>query len=258
MAIEPRSATQVSADQLQHQLNTAAPNQIVALPAGRISGTFAIDRPLILRGAGADRTILEGDGTGPVLAVEADSGTVRIEQLSITQGRSSFGGGVSIDNGGRVEVHRCLLTQNRSPSGMGGAIAIDRGELQISESTLAWNAGKVGGAIYVGGQARAQIVATILDNNLSLKGGGIAIRGGAEVDVWTCRFDHNRADDEGNHLFAISSFYRRPHIILSNSILGPSSGKHGRAIANHSVFSAQLGVDNTAIVRDYNASALLG
>lgn len=258
MAIEPRSSTQMSPGELQDRLNRAAPNEVVTLPPGRITGSFAIDRPLVLRGAGAEETIVEGDGSGPVLAVEAEEGTIRIDQLSVTQGRSYFGGGLSIDNGARVEVHRCLFTQNRAPSGFGGAIAIDCGELLVSESTLAWNAGKIGGAIYVGGQARAQVVATILDNNLSLKGGGVAVRDGAEVDLWTCRFEQNRADDEGHHLWTIASFHHRPHIVLSNSILGPSSGHYGVPIANHPLFKAQLGVDNTAIARDFNASVLLG
>ena len=258
MAIEPRNQTTVDGEQLQRLLDEAAPHQTVELPPGRITGTFTIDRPLILRGAGAEQTIVEGDGTGPVLAVDAEEGTVRIDNMSISQGRSSFGGGVSIDNGARVEIHRCLFTQNRAPSGCGGAIAIDGGELLVSESTLAWNAGKVGGAVFVGGDARVQIVATIFDNNLSLKGGAIGVRDGAEVDVWTCRFEQNRADDEGHHLWAISSFDRHPHILVSNSILGPSSGNFGCAIANHPVFSAQLALDNTAVSRDFNASVLLG
>ena len=258
MAIEPRSRGNVSARQLQDMLNRAVPHQTVELPAGRINGSFTIDRPLVLRGAGADKTILEGDGSGPVLAIEADEGSVRIDNMSLSQGRSSFGGGISIDNGCRVEVHRCLLTQNRAPSGFGGGIAIDCGELLVSESTLAWNAGKIGGAIYAGGRARVQVVATIVDNNLSLKGGGIAVRDGAEVDVWTCRFDQNRADDDGHHLWTISSYDRNPHIILSNSILGPSPGQFGCAIANHPVFSAQVGLDNTAVSREFNASVLLG
>ena len=178
--------------------------------------------------------------------------------MSITQGRSSFGGGLSIDNGCRVEVHRCLLTQNRAPAGCGGAIAIDCGELIVSESTLAWNAGKVGGGIYAGGRARVQVIASILDNNLSLRGGGLAVRDGAEVDIWTCRLDQNRADDDGHHLWAISSFDRHPYIVLSNTILGPSSGKFGTPIANHPVFSAHVGLDNTAVDREFNNSVIVG
>ncbi len=258
MAIEPRSKAKVSAGKLQEMIDAAPPHQIIDLPAGRIQGTFVIDKPLVLRGAGAEQTILKGDGSGPVVAVEAEEGTVRIDSMSITQGRSSFGGGVSIDNGCRAEVHRCLLTQNRAPSGCGGAIAIDAGELIVSESTLAWNAGKVGGGIYAGGRARVQIIATILDNNLSLRGGGLAIRDGAEVDVWTCRLDQNRADEDGHHVWAISSFTRHPHILLSNSILGPSSGKFGTPIANHPVFSAHLGLDNTPVAKEISASVLVG
>jgi len=258
MAIEPRDHTSMTAEHLQLLLDEAAPNEIIDIPEGRLTGSFVIDRPVILRGVGAEETVIEGDGTGPVFSIEADDGTVRLEQMSITQGRASFGGGVSIDNGARVEIHRCLFTQNRAPSSCGGAIAIDRGQLLVSESTLAWNAGKVGGAIYAGGQARIQIVASILDNNLSLKGGGVAIRDGAEVDVWTCRFDQNRADDEGHHLWAISSYDRRPHVIVSNSILGSSSGQFGCAIANHRLFSAHISLDNTAVSRDFSASVLVG
>ena len=259
MAIEPRSRVRLTAADVQRQLDEAAPDQIIELPAGRITGSWVVDKPVVIRGAGAEKTILQGDGSGPVIAVDAGEGTIRFDQMSITQGRSSFGGGISIDNGARVEVHRCLLTQNRAASGCGGGIAIDSGELLVSESTLVWNAGKVGGAVYAGGDARVQIVATVLDNNLSLKGGGVAVRDAAEVDIWTCRFEQNRADDQGHHVWAISSYDRQPYILVSNSILGPSpSGGSGAAIANHSIFSAQLGLDNTAVSREFNSAVVLG
>lgn len=258
MAIESRTEINLTAERFQHMLDSAPAYQTITLPAGRITGSFVIDRPLTLRGAGAEETLLTGDGSGPVLAVEATEGTVRIADLSINHGCAFFGGGVSIDNGTKVEIHGCLLSQNRAPSGRGGAVAIDVGELLVSECTIAWNAAKVGGGVYAGGDARVKIVGTIVDENLSLRGGGLAIEDGAEVDVWTCRFDKNQADDDGHHLWAIASQHRHPNILVSNSLLGPSAGKFGRPIANHGVFSAEIGLDNTAIARDFKASVLLG
>ncbi|MEO1336002.1 MAG: hypothetical protein AAFV29_10175, partial [Myxococcota bacterium] len=94
MAIEPRDHTSMTAEHLQLLLDEAAPNEIIDIPEGRLTGSFVIDRPVILRGVGAEETVIEGDGTGPVFSIEADDGTVRLEQMSITQGRASFGGGV--------------------------------------------------------------------------------------------------------------------------------------------------------------------
>lgn len=258
MAIEPRTPSNLTAEQLQELLDAAEPHQTLTLPPGRILGTFVIDRPLSLRGAGAEQTILTSDGTGPVFAVEATEGTVHIAEMALNQGRCFFGGGLSIDNGARVEVSGCLFSQNRAPTGRGGAIAIDSGELLVSECTFAWNAAKVGGALFAGGDARVQIVATIVDDNLSLRGGAIAIEDGAQVDVWTCRFEKNRADDDGHHVWAIASQHRQPNIMMSNSVLGPSSGSFGRPIANHGIFSARIGIDNTAVARDFKTSLLLG
>lgn len=250
MAIEPRSDVPMTAEELQRELDDARPHQVVALPPGRIVGTFTIDRPVTLRGAGAEETVLEGDGNGPVLSIEATRGMVQVEDLTITQGRSSSGGGVSIDNGARVQLVGCLLSQNRCPSGRGGAVAVDVGELFIKECTLAWNSAHLGGALYVGGRARVEIVASIVADNLSLKGGGLAVEDGAEVDVWTCRFEQNTAEEEGHHLSAVGGVARTPHVLLSNSVLGPSSSQFGVPIANHPVFSAQLGIDNTVVARD--------
>lgn len=257
MAIESLAIHVPSGAEVQRQIDEAAPNATVTLPAGRITGCFVIDKPLVLRGAGADQTVLEGDGSGPVLAIEAEDGTVRVDDLAITGGRSSFGGGLSCSNGARVEVHRCLVNNNRAPQGQGGGIAIDEGELLVSECTLVWNAASVGGAVFAGGQARVQIAASILGDNLAVTGGALAVHDGVDFELWTCRMDDNRADEAGHHLWGLASTLRRPHAMLRNSVLGPSSDPMGCAIKNHGTFKAQIGLDNTAVARAVNAAMLL-
>jgi hypothetical protein len=107
---------------LQAAVNDAACTRI-PVAAGTYTGTLAITRSVTLLGAGPARTILDGAGGGPVVAI-ASGVTVTITGVTI-QGGNNFD-----SNGGR-----------------GGGI-VNAGTLTITNSTLADNAATAGGGIY--------------------------------------------------------------------------------------------------------------
>lgn len=257
MAIEARPAKSETNGDLQTRIERAQPGEVIQLPPGRIRGNFVIDKPLTLRGAGAQRTVLEGGGRGAILAVEAVDGEVHIEELGLSGGRSASGGAISIDNGARVFVVGCLFEKNVARSGRGGAVSIDRGALSLTECTLVGNRAHFGGAIFAGGDAKVEIVASIIAECYALKGGAIAAAEGAEVDILTSRLEVNEAEIEGHHLYAWGTPHQRPRILLSNALLGPTPSA-GLAISDHGRFPASISLDNSVTGRELMAGWVVG
>lgn len=257
MAVERVTASAGSPEDIQAQIDAAEPGSVIHLPAKRIRGNFVIDKALTLRGAGADRTIIDGCGRGPTFSIDAVDAEVRLEELAVTGGRSSLGGGVTIDNGARVYIVGCLLERNLATTGRGGAIAVDNGAVFVSESTIAGNRAQIGGAIFVGASAKAEIAASIIAENTAVKGGGIAAVDDAEVDVWTSRLEQNQAENEGHHLYTYATRFRKPRIVLSNAVLS-ACGSVGLAIANNKYYRSVVAIDNSSMGRDFMPVSVVG
>ncbi len=257
MAIDQQGNLPRTIEEIQTAIFAAKDNDIVQIAPGRIQGRLVIDRPITLRSTGPERTILDGRGRGATIAVEAPSGAVHIEEMTVMGGKSQTGGGIAVDNGAEVHVTGCLLEKNAAKSGRGGAIAIDSGSLFVSECTIVDNRAFIGGAIYIGGDAKAEIAATIVADNFAIRGGAIAAADGAEVDVYTSRFENNVAELEGHHLYAYGAHRLRPHVLLSNALLGTVYGA-GMPIANHARYKAAIAIDNSAVGREVPGGRVVG
>ena len=257
MAIEAKKTVLPTLAALQKQIDEAKPGATIHLGEGTLRGCLVIDKPLTLRGAGADRTVIDGWGKGPVIAVDADSGEVRIDELALAGGRAAGGGAVAIHNGATVIITGCLLEKNSAKSGRGGAVAIDRGTLLIRESTLMDNRAQMGGAIWVGEDARAEITSSILADNVAIRGGALAASGDAELDVTTCRLERNRAEIDGHHLYLYGSPSRLPRAAFTNALLGPTDPS-ATAIANAAPFRGSVVLEDTAVAREFMPSQLIG
>ena len=256
MAIESTLKQLGNVREIQAAIFAAKDGDIIHVAPGRIQGRLVIDRPITVRGAGPDSTVIDGRGRGTTIAVEASHGQVRLEEMSIVGGRSQSGGAVSIENGCEVHVVGCLVEKNTAKTGRGGAIAIDRGQLFVTECTIVDNQAFAGGAIYAGGDAKVEIAATIVAHNFAVRGGALAITDGAEVDVYTCRFEGNSAELEGHHVYTYGANRMRPLVLLSNAVLDTAPG--GLPISNHHRFAASVAIDNSAVEREVATPRVVG
>jgi nitrous oxidase accessory protein NosD len=250
MAIEPRVNEAENAAELQQAIDEAKDGAVIPIGPGRIRGRIIINKSITLRGAGAERTIIDAKGRGCAIAVDAKGGDVRIEEMSITGGRASHGGGISVDNGASVFVVGCLIEKNSARAGQGGAIAVDRGALYVAECTLVQNQARMGGGIFIGGDAKCEIAASIVAENMALHGGGVAVLDGAEVDIFTSRLLQNRAEIEGHHIFTRGVSHRAPSILLSNTVLDQADAV-GFPVSNYARDRATLVIDNTMVAREF-------
>ena len=62
MAIEKRNSQTMTAEELQARIDAAAPGSTIQLGPGRVRGRIVIDKPMTIRGSGADRTTIDGTG----------------------------------------------------------------------------------------------------------------------------------------------------------------------------------------------------
>ncbi|MEC8915672.1 MAG: choice-of-anchor D domain-containing protein, partial [Candidatus Neomarinimicrobiota bacterium] len=126
-----------------------------------------LDKNLVFRGSGrANETILQGDGTGPVLTVSGgQNSTTVISHFMIIGGGGTQGGGIKIDGSSTPVLHHLILSSN-AVSGNGGGIAIMSGGADLSFTSISNNtAGGSGGALYAAASASVVLNHSILWDN---------------------------------------------------------------------------------------------
>jgi hypothetical protein len=85
----PKTVAVTSAAELQSALDAASPGDVIELGAGTYAGNFGIsasgteDNPIVIRGAGADSVVLDGQGCDGCNVLEVYGSFVHVERLAI-------------------------------------------------------------------------------------------------------------------------------------------------------------------------------
>ena len=147
-----------------------------------VSTELVIDKNITIQGPDPVRLILTGPNLsiGPklsrILRIAAGV-TVRLEGLTIADGKSgtSFGGNIS--NAGMLTIQNCIVSGGEAPSG--GGIFNNGGTLRITNSTIkngfATNSGA--GIFNSSGGSALILNSAVQNNDALLNGGGIANNG---------------------------------------------------------------------------------
>lgn len=177
-------------------------------------GDLDIKDDLIINGAGAAVTIIDGGGLDRVIHVVA--GSVTLSGVTITGGNqiNVAGGGGGIFNAGTLTLNNCIVTGNHGGNGVGG-IYNAGGTLTLNNSTVTRNtAGGIGGIRNSAGTA-------ILNN--STVSGNSAIQNIAGGILNDC----SGGGADNDHIIATMT--------LNNStVSGNSAGSYGGGIVNFS------------------------
>ncbi len=91
-------------------------------------GPLELTRSVILRGA--EGAILRGAGTGSVVEVTAKKATIRLENLTLSGGRTILGGGLRLAAYSDVTLVDCVVEGSHASRG-GSGLAVSRGQLQM-------------------------------------------------------------------------------------------------------------------------------
>ena len=166
-----------------HDIITIAEDITLTEPLPPITGTITIE--------GGGHTI-SGDEKFPIFVVRG--GRLTVNNLTLTEGYFegswekgwAAAGGIQVRNGGKLFVNDSVFTNNRSGKGHGGAIAVDRSELTVDNSSFSKNRSSgQGGAIYVWDSKASITNSAFVDNSTR----GMFARGGGVYTGFRSRLD---------------------------------------------------------------------
>lgn len=198
--------------------------------------TINVYRGLTLQGAGAEQTIIDGNGDHRVLYVSL-SHDVTVSGVTLRHGYGSWGAGVQVDGvvstatftlthsvvasntssagaGGvyvqhpnaRAVISACLISNNRTGVGLnshGGGLYVHEGQLKLVDSTVFSNRTDYqGGGLYAGGVGNLLTVqrSTIVSNTAGGNGGGVHSEVGA-LFLWQSAVISNVSGNNGGGVF---------------------------------------------------------
>src|SRR6185437_5515542 len=167
-----------------------ADNTII-LPGGtyqNTQGALNVTHSLILQGAGAGNTILDGGGMDRVVLIDpAAMANVQLSGVTVRNGNTTGnGGGIDVVTNVNVTLQNSIFSGNSATLTGGGLSDNGDGNLTISNCTLSGNqasGGNGGGGINYTGAGSVQIANSIFSGNIShaLPPGGAGGGGGLEV-----------------------------------------------------------------------------
>jgi hypothetical protein len=169
-----------------------------------VDGSVTID-PFTLRGVGVVPT-LDGNGSGPVLHV-FNGANVTVRNLRVTNGDTSFGGGIDVAGCGTV-VNLVGSTVNDNGAEAGGGVYLACGTLTMVSSHVDDNSAFEGGGIF------AELGATVNATNSSVSGnstgtqgfgGGIYAVSGSAVTLTGSSVSDNTQPYEGGGIWTDNS-----------------------------------------------------
>ena len=188
----------------------AAEGDVIEIAAG----TYLLEAPIsfygrnaVLRGevdrAGRPATILDAQGNGVVIGCSNTDVTSRFENLQIVNGRSDYGGGLSLRTAASV-FQNCVIRDNAAGF-QGGAMHVSLGAsptfigcriVDNIASHPTWNEGW-GGAAWLSGD----VVVTLVDSEMRFNaaetsGGGIGMNSDSVVILDNSRICGNVASEE--------------------------------------------------------------
>ncbi len=141
---------------------------------GTYNETISMKSGVKIYGAGAEVTIISGDGSGPVVTasgVEIMDNAV-ISGFTIKGGSADHGGGIYIDNASPTVENNFII--NNSATFFGGGICIAGGLPNIYNNFIVSNSAEVfGGGIYIARGSPTIANNTIFGNSATIFGGGI-------------------------------------------------------------------------------------
>jgi hypothetical protein len=190
-------------------LQQADDGDTISIQEGTYDGGFAIDKNIDLRGAGANKTTIQGTSEASVIRIGSRA-NVAIEAVTITGGggsrtRSNELGGGGILNAGELTLSDSVVRGNTVTSGEGGGIFSHVAKpLKIRNSVIAENQATDGGGIYVGNGDVVIEDTTVAFNRSTRNGGGISFQGGETLRLEGSDVNNNRADMFGGGIVTSS------------------------------------------------------
>ena len=217
---------------VQQAIDVAGYGETVSLCASTIDESIVIDRQIVLRGAGAEHTVLDGGGrpTPTVLIV----GPATVLDLTVTGGAGLVGGGIRVASGReRVVLDGLIVRDNVAEEG--GGIAAES-PLVVYDSEIRDNRATLGAGVLARG-AELDLVRSRIHGNVAEHGGGLWLQGQAWLD--TTAIDDNLATQGGG-------VWLEGDLLGSNATIGENRATRGGGVYGSGSLTAVAVTDNAS------------
>jgi CSLREA domain-containing protein len=225
------------------QANAQPGPDTIVLPAGTYlltipndggddeSGDLDIHDDLIVAGAGAAGTIVDGGDSDRVFRITREDGSgadVHLAGITVRHGRAGAdGGGIHVGRA-TVTLEDSVVTANVAPRHGGGLYVHFSGTLTVLRSTVAGNtASSEGGGIYNKGGETLHLTDSTVSGNHATRGGGIATDVAARSLITNSTISGNSATDQGGGLYGHGIVTLLHATISDNSTDGTGGGIAG-------------------------------
>jgi len=212
---------------IQEAVDAAASGDTISVAAGVYQEDLLLSKEnILLVGAGAVSTIIEGTGTGSVITLLGSTGgewtlsgitvtggqqedkgggvlvvntQLSIENSIVRANTAHWGGaGVAAIDGAHIIMNHVVLAENETLEGPGGGLLVRNGKVTIKNlRVIANHAWDFGGGIHLGEGARGWISFLDLIGNTARNGGGFYAENTAAVSLFATGTAYNISEDEG-------------------------------------------------------------
>ncbi len=178
---------------------------------------------------------IKGYGTGGTAVSEGGciyiSGSLNLENVTVTNGYAEAGGGIYCYTGGTLTITSSEISANTATSSGGGIFLYVSTELTLDNVTVSNNhAGYGGGAIFNIGTTTITS-STIRGNTTDGSGGGIYSEGGT-LNISSTTISGNTAEGEGEYVGGGGIFNETGTVTISTSTISGNEAYRGGGIYN--------------------------
>jgi hypothetical protein len=205
-------------------LAAAGDRDEIAIGEGVYTGGFVIEKNVTLRGAGRDRTTIQGTPAASAIRV-GTTADANIRAVTITGGGGSqtrFGakGGGGILNEGEMILADSTVRDNAVTNGLGGGIYSSSSKpVKIFNSNVSDNRAGDGGGIFIREGDVFIATSNISRNQSAADGGGIRHEGGESLRIENSTIGDNRAGRTGGGVAVRGALQVRGSTVSGNSAL---------------------------------------
>lgn len=232
-------------------VQAAADGDVIEVHAGTYPAGLVVTKPITIRGAGPEQTILTSGGRGAVLALRNTSGRTTVEHLTLTGGvgyeidRLRYGAGLYV--GGHTATARDIVVRDNASPRDGGGVYVDFGELTLIDSIVRNNSAvNAGAGVFVndggtmvmsGGEIAANTVRnpedTDGDDETNARGAGLMVEDRATVTGTVIR--DNVATAQGGGVYCLA----RCRLTLSGVTVRGNKANRGAGVFNAAVLTIE-------------------
>ncbi len=210
---------------IQAGINAATYGDTVYVAAGTYYENITLKSGVIVQGAGAGVTTIDGGGSGRVVTAHNVDSAAKLDGFTITNGAADEGAGIRF-RWSSPTISNSIITGNSAGARGGGIHAIHSSSPTISNSIISDNSsGIYGGGIYVAWGSHPTITDSIISGNSAIMGGGIDVYHLSNPTISNSIIVDNNARDGGGINVGDAS-----PTIINSTITGNSAERYGGGI----------------------------